>query len=168
MTELKSQAEVKEFVEDALANGAKPFLAAKSARIKARPAKAGEVVVTKTANGVEETKNTAKEGDMIAKNPGGEEYIINAATFAKKYEVDPSNPEQYRPKGGAQKFITLKDDLSFPAPWGEQMNIKAGGVLNISNLDDIYGIQKEEFKDTYKRCDKDGNIFNPAVLDKTR
>ena len=30
------------------------------------------------------------------------------------------------------------------------MNIKKGGYLVISNLNDIYGIQKEEFEETYE------------------
>ena len=66
---------------------------------------------------------------MVVRNPNGEEYIIDAKTFAKKYEKDPSNPEQYRPKGGAQLFIPVREDIEFKAPWGEEMSIKSGGML---------------------------------------
>ena len=41
---------------------------------------------------------------------------------------------------------------------GEKMSIKAGGMLNISGKDtgDIYGIQKQEFHQTYAPCDENG------------
>lgn len=151
--------DIKAYVEEKLAEGQKPQLYAKTARIKARPGVVGEEIVTKMADGHEETRNTVKaKGDMVATNPAGEEYIIDAKTFAKKYEIDPANPKQYRPKGGAQEFLFLKEDVQFKAPWGEDMDIKAGGVLNISGREsgDIYGIQRKEFNETYAMCDKQG------------
>jgi hypothetical protein len=153
--------DMKEYVQQQLDKGVTPQLYAKTARIEAREGVVGEVVVTKMKDGHEETKNTVKEkGDMIVRNPNGEEYIIDAKTFAKKYEKDPTNDKQYRPKGGAQSFISVKEDIEFKAPWGEEMSIKAGGMLNISGKDtgDIYGIQKQEFHQTYAPCDENGNI----------
>ncbi len=156
-----------DYVNQKLANGIKPQLYAKTARITARPGKIGEEVITRMAGGYQETKNTVKEaGDMIARNPSGEEYIIPAKTFAKKYEIDPSNPKLYRPKGGAQEFLFLQEDVEFKAPWGEEMSIKAGGVLNITDraTGDIYGIQRKEFNETYGPCDKNGTIIPVASL----
>lgn len=43
------------------------------------------------------------------------------------------------------------------------MTIKSGGYLNITNLDDIYGIQEAEFKETYASCDEKG-IFSDKNL----
>lgn len=149
--------DIKAYVEARLAEGQKPQLYAKTARIQAREGVVGEEIVTKMADGHTETVNRVKsEGDMVATNPNGEQYIIDAATFKKKYEVDPANPAQYRPKGGAQQFLFLKEDVQFTAPWGEVMDIKAGGVLNITSRDDIYGIQKKEFNQTYAMCDRTG------------
>lgn len=152
---------LQEYVAEQLANGAKPKLYAKTARIQARPGKVGEEIVTKMKNGLEETRNIVQEGDMVVTNPDGEQYIIKKEVFEKKYEIDPANPKQFRPKGGAQEFITVTEDIEFTAPWGEKMTILAGGVLNISGRDsgDIYGIQKEEFNQTYAPCDKEGNIL---------
>jgi hypothetical protein len=141
-----------------------PQYYAKSARISARPGKVGEEITTVMKDGHKETTNTVKnEGDMVATNPNGEQYIIDAKTFAKKYEIDPHNPERYRPVGGAQEFMTLGGNVMFKAPWGEQMMIKKGGVLNVTNMDDIYGIQQQEFQETYAPCDKDGNFSRQSL-----
>ena len=163
--------DIKAYVNSKMAEGQKTHLYAKTARITAREGKVGEEIVTRMADGHEETRNTVKaEGDMVAKNPNGEEYIIDAKTFAKKYEVDPANPKQYRPKGGAQEFLFLQEDVQFTAPWGEEMDIKAGGVLNVTGRDsgDIYGIQRKEFNQTYAMCDKQGNILPSPMMQKVR
>lgn len=54
--------------------------------------------------------------------------------------------------------------MEFKAPWGEDMSIKAGGVLNITGREtgDIYGIQRKEFNETYGPCDKNGTIIDIA------
>ena len=136
-----------------------PHYYAKRAWISARPGKVGEEIVTVMKDNHKETKNTVKnEGDMVVTNPSGEQYIIEAKTFAKKYEIDPHNPERYRPIGGLQEFMILKENVMFEAPWGEQMMIKKGGALNVTNMDDIYGIQQSEFLETYVPCDKDGRF----------
>ena len=136
-----------------------PHYYAKRAWISARPGKVGEEIVTVMKDNHKETKNTVKnEGDMVVTNPSGEQYIIEAKTFAKKYEIDPHNPERYRPIGGLQEFMILKENVMFEAPWGEQMMIKKGGALNVTNMDEIYGIQQSEFNETYVPCDKDGRF----------
>lgn len=153
---------MKEYVEEQLTNGVKPELYAKTARVQARSGKAGEKIETKMKSGLKETDNTVKaDGDMVITNPDGEQYIVEKAKFEKRYEIDPENPKQFRPKGGAQEFIPVQEDIQFKAPWGEEMTILAGGVLNITGRDsgDIYGIQKDEFNNTYGRCDKNGNIL---------
>lgn len=164
------EVEAVSYAENKIKAGVKVEEYAKTARIQARVAVEGEQIVTQMKDGHIETKNTAKEGDVIATNPAGEQYIIPAATFVKKYEVDPVNPEQYRPKGGAQQFIHVDEDISFKAPWGEEMHIKAGGVLNVSGLTtgDVYGIQKDEFKNTYAKCTSDGTPIKSSSVNTDR
>eukprot|EP00930_Biecheleria_cincta_P034289 TRINITY_DN23710_c0_g1_i2.p1 TRINITY_DN23710_c0_g1~~TRINITY_DN23710_c0_g1_i2.p1 ORF type:complete len:214 (-),score=38.89 TRINITY_DN23710_c0_g1_i2:135-776(-) len=59
----------------------------KSARCFARAAIPGEEVVTHVdKDGAAETKQTAKEGDMVIHSVLGEEYVNTAAGFAKNYE----------------------------------------------------------------------------------
>lgn len=133
---------------------------AKFARIKARQGTVGEEVMTQMANGLEETKNTVKidkttgEPGWIVTNPDGEEYIVEDSIFKKKYEIDPENPSQYKPKGAPVLSSTIDEHIEFTAPWGETMRIEAGGSLILSDLNDIYGIQKAEFENTYATTGK--------------
>jgi hypothetical protein len=55
----------------------------------------------------------------------------------------------YQSKGNEQVFAVLDHDAEFLAPWGELQKIKKGGVINISSFDDVYGIGKKEFEETY-------------------
>lgn len=157
----KKISDMKQYVAELMANGAKPVFYAKTARISARPGIPGEKITTTLANGHQETVNVAKAGDMVATNPGGEQYVIKAETFKKKYEIDPDNPKVFRPKGGAQQFLQLNEDIDFVAPWGEDMHMKSGDFINVTDREkgDIYGIAKKEFFDTYGQCTPDGKLL---------
>ena len=98
---------------------------------------------------------------MVVTNPGGEQYIISAETFKKKYEIDPNNLKVYRPKGGAQQFLRLDEDIDFVAPWGEDMHMKSGDFINVTDREkgDIYGIGQKEFFETYGQCNPDGKLL---------
>ena len=159
--------DIAKYVTEMLANGAKPVYYAKIARISARPGFPGEQIVTTLANGHQETTNVVDTGDMVVTNPGGEQYIIKSETFNKKYEVDPDNPKVFRPKGGAQQFLRLLEDVDFKAPWGEEMHMKKGDFINVTNRDkgDIYGIAQKEFFDTYGQCTPDGKILPKIAKD---
>ncbi len=145
----------------------------KFARIQARQGVVGEEIITKMQNGLEETKNvvTADENGnpgMVVTNPSGEEYIVPAETFAKKYEIDPENPTVYKPKGGPMLSYQTSENLSFMAPWGEEMKIEAGGhiMVNPENFNDMYGIQGPEFDETYKPVQRkqDANNIDTSNL----
>lgn len=155
-----SKNEMREMVENAIANGAsvKPY--AKFARIQAVQATGGEAVETILADGTKETSNTANAGDWIVTNPGGEKYIVDGIKFGKKYEACPELGEGwFKPKGGVQKFLELKEDTSFICSWGEEQFIAAGGFVNVSDLADIYGIARKEFFDTYQEVDEKGRFI---------
>ena len=113
------------------------------------------------ANGLEETRNTVKldektgEPGWIVTNPDGEEYIVEDSIFKKKYEIDPENPTQYKPKGGPVLSSPIDEHIEFEAPWGETMKLEAGGSLILNGPNDIYGIQKAEFDNTYSTTGKD-------------
>ena len=134
---------------------------AKFARIHARQGTLGEEIITKMSNGLEETKNFVKidektgELGWIVTNPDGEQYIVDDSTFKKKYEIDPENPSQYKPKGGPVLSSPINEHIEFEAPWGETMKIECGGSLVLSGPNDIYGIQKDEFEHTYSSTGKD-------------
>ena len=151
-----------EYVHELLESGQKPVYYAKTARITAREGVPGETIVTKLENGhVETTNPNIEKGDMVVTNPGGEQYVVKADVFKKKYEIDPDNPKQYRPTGGAQQFLRLQEDLDFKAPWGEDMHMKKGDFINVTGRDtgDIYGIAQKEFFSTYGQCTPEGKLL---------
>lgn len=133
----------------------------KFARIKARQGTVGEEIVTKMSNGLEETRNSVKIDEKTGKpgwvvtNPDGEQYIVPDSKFIEKYEIDPENPAQYKPKGGPVLSLQINEHIEFTAPWGAPMKIECGGSLILSSPNDIYGIQKAEFENTYASTGKD-------------
>lgn len=152
--------QMREFVSVLINNGTEVKSFAKFARVQARPAITGEVIITILANGKKETSNAANEGDWIVTNPGGEQYIVAADKFPKKYEAAPEiGADWYKPTGGVQKFIQLCEDVVFICSWGEEQSIDAGGFINVTDLNDIYGVAEQEFNDTYKECDEEGNFI---------
>ena len=154
---------IADYVKNGIENGTMiPSEFAKTARIQAEQGVVGQEVVTVMQNGLVETKNTVKldektgEPGWIVTNPNGEKYIVDDSTFKKKYEIDPENPAQYKPKGAPVNCVTISEDITFEAPWGGDMHIAAGGVLVLAGKGDIYGIQAEEFAQTYGPTDKSG------------
>lgn len=163
---------IRQFVEEGVKTGVlKPVEAEKFARIIARQGQVGEVVNTYSENGILETTNTVEldgttqqPGWIVTKAVDGKplvdefghpnEWIITDSNFKKKYEVDPENPELFRPTGGKQTFVQTPVTVTFNASWGEEMTILSGGYLNITNLEDIYGIQERDFHDTYQLVDE--------------
>lgn len=131
---------------------------AKFARIRARQGNVGEVVDTildNTTNIVRLDEKTGEPG-WIVTNPGGEEYIVDDSAFKKKYEIDPDNPSQYKPKGGPVLSTPLNENIEFVAPWGENMQVPAGGSLILNGPTDIYGVHPEAMKATYRSTGRDG------------
>ena len=84
--------------------------------------------------------------------------------FQKKYELDPENPAQYKPKGKPVLSTKIDEHIEFKAPWGEIMKIECGGSLILNGPNDIYGIQKSEFEHTYASTGKDKKITLKELL----
>lgn len=145
--------DMKAYVEALIESGVKPKQYVKAVPVMATRAIAGEEVQTfvkDAENGGKllETVNTAIEGDWIVANPDGEQYIIHDEKFHSIY--GPSNEEGQRlPLAKPRTLIQISEDITFAAPWGGDMNIQAGGQLNIDNMDGIYGINPEEFASTH-------------------
>ena len=142
--------------------GNPPKQAQKTVSVTARKGIVGEEVDTRprvSRDGktyvIGETKGKVKvEGSMIVCNPDGEEYIVKPEAFLKKYK--PTDvPGVFKPVGGPITVVEMPEDIAFKAPWGEDMYGVKGGVLNVSNLDDVYAIQNEAFAKTYTSAEKD-------------
>ena len=124
---------------------------AKFARVQAEQAKGGEEIVTKLADGLTETRNVAKPGDWIVKNPGGERYIVPGDKFAKKYEAAADLGEGwFKPTGKPQQFRQIKQDMVITASWGEKQVLRKGSFINVTDMNDLYGVAEKEFNDTFR------------------
>jgi hypothetical protein len=136
----------------------------KNSLIKAKKAKAGLEVVTKTSDGVE-TKNIASEGDWLVENQTSahEKYLIQPEVFDKKYDLLHSLEDGwgcYRPKGEVSalkvsssdiKNLGAENKLEFEAPWKESIVVKPGDYLVISlENSEIYRVALKEFTQTYE------------------
>ena len=151
-----------------------PRTAVKYTRIIARPGIEGEQITTWSVDEsgkpiiekVDTVKKDEKTGEtgwvvikadengnpIIDENGHKNEWIISAPKFHQKYEQTDVEG-LYQPTGGPQVFVELPISVILEQ-WGNKMKIAAGGYLNVTNLDDIYGISKRDFEDTYRFTDE--------------
>lgn len=135
----------------------------KEAKVFAEFVPAGTKIGTVLKDGHRETTKTAgPEGGYKVTNPGGEQYLVDPEKFAGRYETTGIAGE-YRPKLNPVKAVQTGKDVSFIAPWGEEMRIKAGGWLVKTRDGEIYGIQPDAFGSTYKLDPSLMPAFNLAV-----
>lgn len=167
--------EVTSYVKQGIENGTMiPIQAEKFARIIARQGIVGENVVSWSVdfqgNEVQEkisqvqvdaqtnqpgwiATKVDEQGNIITDNNGHvNQWIIDDTTFKKKYEVDTENTLLFKPKGGPQIFVQITDNIILNQ-WGSDMKIAAGGYINITNPNDMYGISERDFNDTYRVID---------------
>lgn len=147
---------IKEYLTEGLKSGrfqSKTYQ--KSGEITARVGKIGEEIFTVMANGLQETKNTVTEDEKgcpgwVVTNSTGEEYIVSDSVFKKKYERIAGTENRYKPIWNPITAAQINENICFNAPWGETQNLIAGGYLVFNkDFDDVYGIQEEEFVETY-------------------
>ena len=122
--------------------------------ITARPAVEGEVIST-VINGVTETTNTAKAGDIIATGVKGESWIIPGEKFPKLYKASAEDENQFDPIGRVVG-VRSEEDFTFTAPWGEAMICQKGDYIVTSEADDFnptkaYRIEAGAFVKTYRK-----------------
>lgn len=127
-------------------------LARKCARVRARHVTREEKIASEMHDGFRETTNTARPGDYIVENPGGEEYVMSGEEFEQRY-AKTDLEGVYEPTSAPVRVVKLDENVRFDAPWGEEMRIRAGGVLIAQGPGEIYGIQREEFEKTYEYVD---------------
>jgi hypothetical protein len=140
-------------------------LAHKTVPVDARPAQAGEVVVTVIAGEGKETQSPpAQQGDMVVRNrcpeTGSEEILVAAAKFAERYEgpsgpADASGWQPYRPRGVRMRYFIVREAdgaFTFTAPWGEPMVARPGDAIvrNPQDPADTYRIAAAAFACTYE------------------
>lgn len=167
--------DVVHYVKKGIENGTLiPRQAEKFARIMAKQGTVGDIVISwsvdKDGNEIKEKvssieldENTNQPGwiatkvdengnIVIDKNNHPNQWIITDSIFKKKYEFDPNVQGLFKPKGGPQIFVQIPDNIIL-LQWGQEEKISAGGFINITNPNDMYGISKRDFEDTYKFTD---------------
>lgn len=124
-------------------------IATKTARVKAELVPEGTRVETIMASGLVETAKTAGAGGGYKVTAlTGEQYLVDKAKFEKLYnETDVAGV--FEPKPDPRKVMGLEQNVAFTAPWGEEMRIRANGVLVHGGMKDVYGIQPDEFRASY-------------------
>ncbi|MDO8507799.1 MAG: PGDYG domain-containing protein [bacterium] len=130
----------------------------KQGEVVADVAEGGEEIVTKLADGTDETKNIANPGDMIITNPGGEKYIVKKETFEKRYELKEEGDNVYSAKGHCKAIDNpYGTPITMMASWGKMQNGKMDCKLADTYDPETgelggepYIIGAEEFDQTYK------------------
>ena len=164
--------EAKHYVLSGLASGELvPFYAVKTAKVLARRGKVGEEVITYTDGGLVEKVNTVEidpdTGNtnwvLMKANDYGypivdayghvNEWIKDDSDFQEEYDPDEEIDGLFKSVDGAQLFVPVLLDIILVQN-GEEMYVKAGGFLNITDLTCIYGISERDFRDTYRICDE--------------
>ena len=133
--------------------------AQKVAVVKARMAKAGEVVDTRPRVSVDgkmytfsETKQTiseekASQGAVIVTNPDGEEYVIkDKAKFDSKYKQCAGG---FMAIDGPKSFRVATKDCAIQTSWGETQYVLKGSALCVQDVNDIYSVTNAAFEATY-------------------
>lgn len=171
---------VYEYVKEGLKSGVLvPFEAKKFAKVIAKQGVVGQKVISwtmdKNGNEVKEKvdtvkldKETNKPGwiltktdencyPVIDKNGHLNQWIVEDSVFTAKYEIDPSQQDLYKAKGAPQIFVQIRENIILEQG-GSEMKIAAGGYINITNVDDMYGISEKDYNDTYKKTDTEIKI----------
>lgn len=148
------------YVEKLKSAGVKVETAKKDCVVRAREVQVGETIDTRPRTIVDgkpytfsetvRTVDESKAGFIAVTNPDGEEYMMSPEKFASKYSANPDGT--YQSVGGPQDFIRVSEDIIItPSNWGgATQTITAGGLLNVSDMGDVYGITNAAFDATYK------------------
>jgi len=131
----------------------------KKITLLARKAERQEEVIT-LIDGNDETRNTAKVGDIIVTGTKEEKYVMSQKTLDEKYNIEPINHKrnEYNFFNIHSKQVEVnceenKDDITFIASWGEEMKAKKGDYLIIEDGEISYCIDREVFFNTYELID---------------
>ena len=168
--------DINSYVMNGIENGTMfPRVAVKFARVIARQGIVGETVISWS---VDSQGNEIKERtdqvrlDEITNNPGWvltkldeqgniiidinghpNQWINSDRVFHNRYEVDPENPSLFKSKAGPQIFVQITENIIFNLD-EKNMEIAAGGYINITDHDKMYGVSLRDFEDTYRFIDE--------------
>lgn len=174
------------YIKNGIENGTLiPRKAKKFAKILAKQGVVGETVISwsvdELGNEIKEKVDQVKVDELtnqpgwivtkvdeqgniiIDKNGHPNQWIIDDSKFKAKYEIDPEIPTLYKAKGGVQIFVQINDNIIFKVG-NSDMKVAAFGYLNITDINNVYGISKRDFDDTYRFIDSIENKCPKFVL----
>jgi hypothetical protein len=137
----------------------------KKALIRAKKAKPGTNIITKTSEG-STFETRAMKGDFLIENQtsSNEQYLMDAETFEKKYQIEQCLERgwaSYRSKNLVMTyqvnesdfdFLGIPQTLDYESPLGKKGTLVPGDYLIIpSDEKEIYGIGAKEFEETYRQ-----------------
>ena len=133
------------------------LIGSKVSNVTAVQGRVGQKVKTIMKDGFAETYNIVSydsstgEPDWIVTQESGENMVVSDAKYKSLYEIGDIKPgEKIKPNGKYRAMIRIDENVALKTSWGEVQYIKKGGVLVVLEQNDIYGIQKEEFENSYK------------------
>lgn len=122
----------------------------KSAQVMVRVAEQGEALVTVLKDQTVETSRILDGGEIIVKNPSGEEYAISEEKFHNLYEASDKDGV-WLAKGVVRALPNpTGKPIQIMAPWGEPQYGNENCFLVQGAGDDRYIIGHDEFKETYQ------------------
>lgn len=189
MAEFK-KVNIQEYVKEGLENGSLvPFQAKKTAPTQLIQGEEGQKVVSWVENedgteriereGIVEvdektgglgwiaTKVDNEGNPVIDRNGHMNQWIIKDSVVKATYE--PSNQgENLFQKKEIQTLVQIHDNIVFEKKNGKVMNVEAGGYINITKPDGMYGISKRDFEDTHEvikvaSIEDDGSITASGI-----
>lgn len=146
---------INDYVLDLVKNGAPVITGKKTATVQAEQGTPGQVITTE----IDKTTNTVKvdengNPDWVVTNPGGERYVVTHDKFTKLYEAEPDKPGEFSKKA-TQMLVPCNETVEFTPSWGGSFTVEKGGYFTINGHNDIAGIQKEAFDQTYRILSQD-------------
>lgn len=123
-----------------LFNEIKPFVAERKSDVKVISFSKSQVVFCKADPLTGES--VCDETGQIVK------YTMNTDRFLKRYYVVDKANNVFKPINSTFIFVPVLTDILIEC-FGTELKVDAGSYLNITNLDDIYPISEEEFKNLY-------------------
>jgi hypothetical protein len=110
-------------------------------------------------NGIKETSNVARHGDVVITGGFGEKYVVRIEKLFGLYNVIDGimipRPIEKQVVRVTRKIINMLGGnpgvpFTFVAPWGEAMIASIGDVL-VKDGDGFYRIEKNAFQKTYMK-----------------
>lgn len=154
------------YVEDLIKNGTTIIDAVKrdDSRVIARKGIPGEKIETFTAKGLEMV-DTIKVDDkgrpdyvvtmadkngnpIVIDDEGHYNSYINTAEFFEKDKEHIGNGV-YRQIPSPRKFVEIPEDIIISCSWDPEMRLHKGDLLNITDMNNIYGIERSAFETTH-------------------